>query len=77
MPKEGFEPSRAYAHYALNVARLPVPPLRHSQDVLRSYGVYFIWFWDFVNLFKRFGRKVIRKRIMQAVQEKVLVFLHR
>ena len=28
MPKEGFEPSRANAHYALNVARLPVPPLR-------------------------------------------------
>ena len=28
MPKVGFEPTRANAHYALNVARLPVPPLR-------------------------------------------------
>ena len=23
VPKEGFEPSREYSHYALNVARLP------------------------------------------------------
>ncbi len=23
VPREGFEPTRAYAHYALNVARLP------------------------------------------------------
>jgi hypothetical protein len=23
VPKEGFEPSRPYGHYALNVARLP------------------------------------------------------
>ena len=28
MPKEGFEPSRDCSHHALNVARLPVPPLR-------------------------------------------------
>ena len=28
MPKVGFEPTRGYPHYALNVARLPVPPLR-------------------------------------------------
>ncbi len=28
MPKVGVEPTRANAHYALNVARLPVPPLR-------------------------------------------------
>src|SRR5689334_14575405 len=28
VPKGGFEPPRAFAHYALNVARLPVPPLR-------------------------------------------------
>lgn len=28
VPKEGFEPSRPYGHYALNVARLPIPPLR-------------------------------------------------
>jgi hypothetical protein len=30
VPKEGFEPSRANAHYALNVARLPIPPLRRE-----------------------------------------------
>ena len=29
VPKVGFEPTRPYGHYALNVARLPVPPLRH------------------------------------------------
>lgn len=28
VPKEGFEPSRDCSHHALNVARLPVPPLR-------------------------------------------------
>jgi hypothetical protein len=30
VPKEGFEPSWKFIHYALNVARLPVPPLRLS-----------------------------------------------
>jgi hypothetical protein len=30
VPKVGFEPTRAFAHYALNVARLPIPPLRLS-----------------------------------------------
>ena len=30
VPKAGFEPARALAHYALNVARLPVPPLRRE-----------------------------------------------
>jgi hypothetical protein len=34
VPKEGFEPSRAYAHYALNVARLPIPPLRLAHRIL-------------------------------------------
>ena len=34
MPKVGVEPTRAYAHYALNVARLPIPPLRHAQNIL-------------------------------------------
>ena len=29
MPKVGLEPTREYSHHALNVARLPVPPLRH------------------------------------------------
>ena len=28
MPKVGFEPTWEYSHYALNVARLPVSPLR-------------------------------------------------
>jgi hypothetical protein len=30
VPKGGFEPPRAYAHCALNAARLPIPPLRHG-----------------------------------------------
>lgn len=30
VPQEGLEPTRANAHYALNVARLPVPPLRRD-----------------------------------------------
>ena len=29
VPKGRFELPRPYGHYALNVARLPVPPLRH------------------------------------------------
>ena len=28
VPKVGVEPTRGNPHYALNVARLPVPPLR-------------------------------------------------
>ena len=28
VPMRGFEPRREYSHYALNVARLPVPPHR-------------------------------------------------
>ncbi len=28
VPKGGLEPPRAYAHMALNHARLPIPPLR-------------------------------------------------
>ena len=42
MPKVGFEPTRAYAHYALNVARLPIPPLRRAR--------YFTLIYGFVNL---------------------------
>ena len=34
VPKVGFEPTRACAHYALNVARLPVPPLRLLRDII-------------------------------------------
>jgi hypothetical protein len=28
VPKEGVEPSRDCSHQALNLARLPIPPLR-------------------------------------------------
>ncbi len=34
MPKVGVEPTWAEAHYALNVARLPVPPLRLASGIL-------------------------------------------
>ncbi len=34
VPKEGFEPSRPYEHYALNVARLPIPPLRPMEPTI-------------------------------------------
>ena len=34
VPKAGLEPARAYAHYALNVARLPIPPLRHGFAII-------------------------------------------
>ena len=30
VPQEGLEPPWANAHYALNVARLPIPPLRRT-----------------------------------------------
>src|SRR3954469_10238328 len=29
VPEVGLEPTRPNGHYALNVARLPIPPLRH------------------------------------------------
>src|SRR5690242_18427873 len=32
VPKGGLEPPRAYAHCALNAARLPIPPLRRSLE---------------------------------------------
>ena len=35
MPKGGLEPPRAYAHCALNAARLPIPPLRRER---KRYG---------------------------------------
>ena len=37
MPKEGFEPSWVYTHYALNVARLPIPPLRLTKVILSGF----------------------------------------
>ena len=30
VPKRGLEPPRAYAHYPLKVACLPISPLRHE-----------------------------------------------
>ncbi len=30
VPKRGLEPPRPDGHYTLNVARLPIPPLRHT-----------------------------------------------
>ncbi len=44
MPKEGFEPSWVYTHYALNVARLPVPPLRLTQCILSAFAVLSTFF---------------------------------
>lgn len=38
VPKGRFELPRGYPHYALNVARLPVPPLRHMIFVLEPTG---------------------------------------
>ena len=38
MPEEGFEPSRGCPHYALNVARLPIPPLRLGDLLYRKQG---------------------------------------
>src|SRR5439155_26787387 len=34
VPKRGLEPRRAFAHYALNVARLPIPPLRQGVRII-------------------------------------------
>jgi hypothetical protein len=40
MPKVGFEPTRPYGHYALNVARLPIPPLRRDNNF--TFGALFV-----------------------------------
>ena len=40
MPKVGFEPTRPYGHYALNVARLPIPPLRRKDYF--TFGALFV-----------------------------------
>jgi hypothetical protein len=52
VPKVGFEPTRAYAHYALNVARLPIPPLRLARLILPHISCLSI----FVGLAKRKSR---------------------
>ena len=38
VPKGRFELPRGYPHYALNVARLPIPPLRQVDDVPAGCG---------------------------------------
>ena len=38
VPKGRFELPRPYGHYALNVARLPVSPLRHAFDLAIASG---------------------------------------
>ena len=38
MPKGRFELPRGYPHYALNVARLPIPPLRRVAPVAEAIG---------------------------------------
>ncbi len=38
VPKRGLEPPRPDGHYTLNVARLPIPPLRHALDQEICYG---------------------------------------
>ena len=45
MPKEGLEPSWVYTHYALNVARLPIPPLRLVRLLDRLRTVFYPLFW--------------------------------
>ena len=37
VPQEGLEPPWAIAHYALNVARLPIPPLRRCINCKGNY----------------------------------------
>jgi hypothetical protein len=36
VPKGRLELPQAFAHYALNVARLPIPPLRHAGMLARG-----------------------------------------
>ncbi len=38
VPKRGLEPPRPDGHYTLNVARLPIPPLRHVRPSLDFAG---------------------------------------
>ena len=65
MPKEGLEPTRANAHYALNVARLPIPPLRLTDEGKCTMSVRFcqtqgvlslVWGW------LTYQRAALRKR---------------
>ena len=37
MPKVGVEPTLLYRNYALNVARLPIPPLRHVRAIVHGF----------------------------------------
>lgn len=43
VPKGRLELPRALAHYALNVARLPIPPLRHAIQARGSPSILKAW----------------------------------
>ena len=40
VPKPGFEPGQAYTHQTLNLARLPIPPLRQCPHVRNFAPIY-------------------------------------
>ncbi len=40
VPEGGLEPPRAEAHWILNPARLPIPPLRHYLYTVTTYGIF-------------------------------------
>jgi len=40
VPKLGVEPRRLYSHYALNVARLPIPPLRQGESDFTLFKLF-------------------------------------
>ena len=42
VPKVGFEPTRGHPHYALNVARLPIPPLRPTALIIQDSQVLYL-----------------------------------
>jgi hypothetical protein len=79
VPKGRFELPRPYGHYALNVARLPVPPLRRGIHLSRSEysavhlerqyeeSVYF-WCLNLMNLLSKLRRKSPGDKQLQVVQ---------
>ena len=42
VPKRGLEPPRPDGHYTLNVARLPIPPLRQEPNALCDSEVHHV-----------------------------------
>ena len=43
VPKVGLEPTWGNPHYALNVARLPIPPLRLAECIVSTFTVLSTW----------------------------------